>query len=91
MKGLTLGDLVRSVLPFPFHQDLPVDSSPGPCPGPGSPVSFGMICSLSIPIITICALILLIIIVSLLDIVFHWLPYFMLCFPFPRFRAKESG
>jgi hypothetical protein len=90
MKGLTLGDLVRSVLPFPLHADLPADSSPGPCPPEGG-VSFGMICSLSIPIITICALILLIIIVSLLDIIFHWLPYFMICFPFPRFRAKESG
>jgi hypothetical protein len=89
MKGLTLGDLVRSVLPFPLHADLPVDASPGPCPPEGG-ISFGMICSLSIPIITICALILLIIIVSLLDIIFHWLPYFMICFPFPRFRAKES-
>ena len=33
-----------------------------------------MICSLSIPIITLCALILLIIIVTLLDFIFRWLP-----------------
>lgn len=42
---------------------------------------FGVICSLSIPIITICALLLLMIIVQLLNIVFWWLPYFMICFP----------
>jgi hypothetical protein len=42
---------------------------------------FGLICTLSIPIITICALILLMIIVQLLNIVFWWLPYFILCLP----------
>ncbi len=41
----------------------------------------GLVCSLSIPIITIVALMLLIIIVSLLNIVFWWLPFFILCLP----------
>lgn len=45
--------------------------------------NIGMICSLSIPIITICALVLLIIIVTLLNIVFWWLPFFKICFPLP--------
>ena len=55
LKGITFGDLVRSVLPWPLHKDLSADS--GPCKkGAGGP-SFGMICSLSIPIITLCALI----------------------------------
>jgi len=44
-------------------------------------LNLGMICSLSIPIITICAMILLMIIVSLLNIVFWWLPFFKICFP----------
>jgi hypothetical protein len=44
-------------------------------------VDLGMVCSLSIPIITICALILLMIIVSLLNIVFFWLPLFKICLP----------
>jgi hypothetical protein len=44
-------------------------------------INLGMICSLSIPIITICALILLMIIVQLLNIVFWWLPLFKICFP----------
>ena len=47
----------------------------------GGSFDLGVICSLSIPIITICALILLMIIVQLLNIVFWWLPYFMVCFP----------
>ena len=41
----------------------------------------GMVCSLSIPIITICALIFLMILVKLLNIVFWWLPFFKICFP----------
>ncbi len=45
--------------------------------------TLGMICSLSIPIITICALILLMILVQLLNIVFWWLPFFKICFPIP--------
>ena len=49
-----------------------------------------MICSLSIPIITICALILLMIIVSLLDVIFRWLPYFIICFPLPKFKTKPA-
>lgn len=43
----------------------------------------GMICSLSIPIITICALIVLMIFVQLLNIVFWWLPFFKICLPIP--------
>jgi len=50
----------------------------------GPSIDFGMICSLSIPIITICALILLMIIVSLLNIVFFWVPFFKICLPVPR-------
>ena len=86
-KGLGLGDLVMSVLPWPLHKDLDVGDM-GPCKS-GS-TSIGMICSLSIPIITICALILLMIIVSLLDFIFRWIPWFIICFPIPGFKAKRS-
>jgi hypothetical protein len=48
----------------------------------------GAICSMSIPIITICALILLMIMVNLLNIIFRWLPFFMVCFPAPNLKAK---
>jgi hypothetical protein len=87
-KGLGLGDLVRSVLPWPLHKDLSLAEG-GPCEDGG--INFGMICSLSIPIITICALILLMIIVSLLDMIFRWIPYFILCFPLPKFEGKGSS
>jgi hypothetical protein len=47
----------------------------------GQEFDLGVICSFSIPIITICALILLLIIVNLLNIVFWWLPFFRICLP----------
>ncbi len=80
-KGLGLIDLVLSVLPWPFHKDLSVPDK-GPC-------ETGVMCSLSIPIVTLCALILLTIIVSLLDMIFHWLPFFMVCFKLPGFKGKR--
>jgi hypothetical protein len=51
-------------------------------------LDIGMICSFSIPIITICAFILLMIIVQLLNIVFWWLPFFKICLPVPTLKAK---
>jgi hypothetical protein len=86
-RGITFGDLVRSVLPFPFHKDLSVAGGPPCTSANNNPI--GTICSLSIPIITICALILLIIIVSLLDFIFRWLPFFIVCFPIPGLRGKK--
>jgi len=89
VKGMTFGDLVLSVLPWPFHQDLPGgDMSPCSSGSPAAPL--GTICSLSIPIITLCALFLLIIMVTLLDIIFCWLPFLMICFPLPGFKAKKT-
>jgi len=87
IQGITFGDLVRTVLPFPLHKDL--DAGGGACKGADG-TSFGTICSLSIPIITICALIILILMVSLLDIIFHWVPFFLICFPFKGMSAKQS-
>jgi hypothetical protein len=46
-------------------------------------LTLGMICSLSIPIITLCAFVLLLVIVFVLNIVFWWLPFFRICFPIP--------
>jgi hypothetical protein len=44
----------------------------------------GFICSLSIPIITLVAFMLLMIFVIVLNIVFFWLPFFKICFPIPK-------
>ena len=87
MKGLSLADLVLSVLPWPFHKDLPGDAG-APC-RTDLGLSLGMICSISLPIITLCALILLMIMVSLFDIIFRWMAFFMICFPVPGLKAKK--
>ena len=52
----------------------------GDIDSPGG-VDLGLICSFSMPIITICALLVLMIFVILLNIVFWWLPFFRICFP----------
>lgn len=90
-KKMTLGDLVLSVLPWPFHKKLPDVGDAGPCKDKNG-ASLGMICSLSIPIVTLCALILLTIIVKLFNIFFKWMPWFFMCFPLPnidRLKAKD--
>ncbi len=53
-------------------------------PGPGRSFDLGMVCTLSIPIITICAMILLLIILQALNFVFWWLPFCKICFPIRR-------
>lgn len=91
VKGIrkySLGDLVLSILPWPFHKDLPEPGSTGPCKKGG--IEFGMICSLSIPIVTLCAFIMLIIMVTLFDIFFRWIPFLMLCLPIPGLKGKKD-
>ncbi len=88
-KGLGLIDLIRQVLPWPLHKDIDIGDGAG-CKN-GNDMDIGMICSLSIPIVTICALILLMIIVSLLDFIFRWLPWFVMCFPVPGLKAKGGS
>ena len=85
IRKMTLADLVLSVLPWPFHKDLPEQGS-GTCKDGGN--SFGMICSLSIPIVTLCALILMMIIVALFDLFFRWIPYLFVCLPIPGLKGK---
>jgi hypothetical protein len=49
-------------------------------PGPG----IGWLCSFNIPIITLCAFIILNIFLGLLQIVFWWLPFVKICLPYPK-------
>lgn len=44
------------------------------------------LCGFNIPIITICAFILLSLILTILNLIFWWLPYVKICIPFPRKR-----
>jgi len=84
VKGMSFGDLVRAVLPFPFHQDLDLGTG-GLRPCSETPDGgFGMVCSFSLPIITLCALLMLFIVVKLLDMVLFWMPFFQICLPLPK-------
>lgn len=51
--------------------------------GDGS-ITFDWICSFSIPLITICAFIVLNIFLQLFNIIFQWLLFIKICIPFPR-------
>jgi len=53
-------------------------------------IGVGWICSFSIPIITICAFILLFCIVIALNLVFFWIPFFKICFPVPTLQAQSD-
>ena len=58
---------------------------------PKTSLSFGMICGFSIPIITICAFIILQIFLGLLNIVFSWLAFVKICIPYPTIETDEDG
>lgn len=81
--SISFGDLVLSVLPWPFHKGLDGDKLGGAKCSTGDSNTLGMICSLSIPIVTICAFIILLVFVLLLDTIFKWVPYLLMCFPLP--------
>lgn len=53
-----------------------------PPSGPG--LSIGWICSFSIPIITLCAFIVLSIFLSLFDLIFKWMAFIKICIPYPK-------
>jgi hypothetical protein len=53
-----------------------------------SGLELGWICSFSIPIITLCAFIVLNIFLSLFDLFFRWMFWIKICIPFPKFKGK---
>lgn len=61
-----------------------IDGDLSPSPG----FQLGEICSFSIPIITLCAFIVLFIFLILLNIAFFWLPFIKICLPIPL-KAKK--
>jgi len=50
----------------------------------GGGIDLMWICSFSIPIITLCAFIVLNIFLQLLNLIFFWLPFLKICIPFPK-------
>lgn len=61
--------------------------------GNGSKGKIGLdwICGFNIPIITLCAFIVLTIFLYLLNIIFWWLPIVKICVPIPRSMVKKAG
>jgi hypothetical protein len=55
----------------------------------GRSIGVDWICGFNIPIITLCAFIVLSIFLALLNIIFWWLPFIKICFPLPR-RSSSS-
>jgi hypothetical protein len=53
---------------------------------PSGGVDLQWICSFSLPVITLVAMILLMIMISLLNILFFWLPWVKICLPFPKLK-----
>ena len=49
-----------------------------------SELSLGYLCTFSLPIITLCAFILLLVMVIILNIVFWWIPFLKICLPIPQ-------
>lgn len=58
------------------------------CKKDNSGVTLGWICSFSIPIITLCAFIVLNIFLSLFDLFFRWMLFIKICIPFPKAGKK---
>lgn len=52
--------------------------------GKGGGLTLDWICGFNIPIITICAFIVLNIFLNLFNLIFFWLPFVKICIPFPR-------
>lgn len=51
-------------------------------------LELGWLCSFSIPIITLCAFIVLNIFLSLFDIIFRWMLFLKICIPIPKKKAE---
>lgn len=55
---------------------------------PGRGMEIGWLCSFSIPIITLCAFIVLHIFLSLLDFIFRWMMWIKICVPIPKSKQE---
>ncbi len=76
---------VSFVLP-PSLQGLLTGSPKDLLEGKGKPGTGGLmwICSFSLPIITLCAFIVLNIMLGMLNLIFNWMAYIKICIPFPK-------
>ena len=67
-----------------LNKNSPADFVSGNASQAGAKLALDWICSFNIPIITICAFIVLNIFLQLFDIIFHWMLFIKICLPFPK-------
>jgi hypothetical protein len=67
-----------------LNKNSPADFVSGNVSQAGAKLALDWICSFNIPIITICAFIVLNIFLQLFDIIFHWMLFINICLPFPK-------
>ncbi|GAB4525713.1 MAG: hypothetical protein OHK0046_41820 [Anaerolineae bacterium] len=80
--GIQMGlDLRQKISQLP---DKAADIMNGSNPGERTDLSLGMICVLSIQIVTIVAMILMMAMAIVLNTIFQWLPYLMIWLPIPK-------
>ncbi len=65
------------------------DALPEDAPGGGNGLQW--VCSFSLPVITLVAMILLMIMVSILNLLFFWMPWVRICLPLPKIKGGPSG
>ncbi len=65
------------------------DAVPEQPPGGGGGLQW--ICSFSLPVVTLVAMILLMIMVTLFNLLFFWLPWVRICLPFPKIGKKGGS
>src|SRR5262249_41583826 len=56
----------------------------------GSDANGSMLCGFNVPIITVCAFVLLNILLNILNLIFWWLPFVKICLPFPGRAPTQS-
>ena len=81
---ITPADTFNLINRLKLNKGVGPDTVPEGKPGPGLGVQW--ICSFSLPVITLVAMILLMIMISLLNIVFFWMPWVRICLPFPKMK-----
>ncbi|MEW5755355.1 MAG: hypothetical protein AB1810_03550 [Pseudomonadota bacterium] len=81
---ITPADTFNLIDSLKLNKGAGPDALPDSTPGPGLGIQW--ICSFSLPVITLVAMILLMIMITLLNIVFFWLPWVRICLPFPKMK-----
>ncbi len=81
---ITPGDTFNLMNSIKFNKGISEDALPAEEPKPGLDIQW--ICSFSLPVVTLIAMLILMIMISLLNIIFFWMPWVRICLPFPKMK-----